>query len=211
MAERDTKRERQQRIVLQFMLAFWALLASVVFFLSPHMRAATRDRRAALELLDKVERAQQLSKVQDTVFDRVKGWGTTIDEIEGLMLAGDAFNYLVKEISAIARGLDVEVVSIRPDYARTNRPREDLPYVDARSVLEVVAPFNAMGELVASLERLSPMLSVELIEVTAGAPPRHRAKLELSLLYVPEQSEGEGEEQQQQAKADRGAGRTAEK
>ena len=206
MAERDAGKERQQRIVLQFMVAFWALLAVFVFFLLPHLRAAGRDRRAAVDLMDKVERARQMSDVQDTVVARVKGWGSTIEGMEALMLRGDAFNFLVKEVSAIARRLDVEVVSIRPDYARTNRPRKELTYVDARSVLEVVAPFDAVGDLVAALERLTPMLSVQLIEVTAGSPPRHRAKLELSLLYVP----AESGEDSQDARPDRGDGRSSE-
>jgi hypothetical protein len=135
-----------------------------------------------------------MADVKDTVTARVRGWQDTIDGMEGSMLHGDAFNYLVKEISRVARRLDVEVISIRPDYARTNRPRENLPYVDARSVLEVAAPFDAVGEMVASLERLTPMLSVQLVQITGLEPPNHRAKFELSLLYMPTTDEESGEE-----------------
>ena len=204
MAQTDPGKERQQRLVLQFMVAFWAMLAAVVFFMSPHLRAAVRDRRAAGSLMQKVERAIQMSDVKDAVTARVEGWGATIEKIEGSMLRGDAFNYLVREVSAIARGLDVEVVSIRPDYSRTNRPRQGFDYVDARSVLEVSASFDAIGELVAALERLTPMLSVQLIEVTAGSPPRHRAKLELSMLHMP----AESGEDSREPPPDRGGGRS---
>ncbi len=193
MAAPDPDKERKQRIALLFMLSFWALLAAFVFGVKPNLDAARQAGVQAEELRNQIERARQMSDVRGAVEKRVEEAKATIDELEGVMLQGDAFNYLVRQISEIARHRNVEVINIRPDYAESRKPREDLPYIDAHAFLEISGAYDAIGETVAELERCSPMLSVVSVEIMQGTElPWHRGKLELSLLCMEEPEEPEG-------------------
>ena len=176
-------KDKQQKIVLIFIVTLIGLAGVVQFYVLKNWNALADTKKQIVKLNDQISQAERGARqaAQDVVHRaEVKSF---VETQQAKMVSGDPFAWVVREISLLAEQEPVHIVGLHPGGKVETKLGS--PTYSAR--IEFSGAYDEIGTYVRDLENRFPTSEVQSFSVGGSRDDksRHEASLEITLAVLP--------------------------
>ena len=189
---RRVPKDKLQKLVLVCIIVLCTVVAAVQFYVLKNWTAYrdTKSRIARLnEQIQEAERQVSQAAQNEAYRGQVKSF---VETQQAAMVSGDAFAWVVREISLLAEQHPVHVLGLHPGDKPDSTGKAK--YLTYSTRIEITGTYDQIGVFVRDLENKFPTGEIRTFRLgAADANGQHQASLNLALLMEPMQSAKKGE------------------
>jgi Tfp pilus assembly protein PilO len=178
-------KEKKQQVLLTVVLCLVATVVVANFIVRPQL-SAVRDATA------KIEELRQKIGIEETKARMEAGNATARDQYAAFleqqdrtMVSGDPFSWVVREMSLLAEGHSVKVLSLRPGAMMDHGRVEKFKTYGTR--IELTGSYDDVGAFVSAIENKYPTADVRSVSFQAGAVGSTTLHASMEVMFIMKQ------------------------
>lgn len=179
-------KQKLQQVVIVSVGSLIALVLACQFYLGKQISSTLHSRRQIVELKHQIEDAEQAAREASKKEGDRQALVAFVEQQRGLMVSGDPFSWLVREISLLAEKHPVHISGLHPG-AMSPHPR-NTHFSVYSATIELAGGYDEVGNFVRDIENTFPtgeIRSVELAGASDSGGGLH-VTLKLALLVRPQ-------------------------
>jgi len=184
---KNLPKDQLQKIILVGIVTLAAVAGTVQFYVFRQWHALFEAKAQIETLTGQVADAQHRQSAATEHEIQVQQLQQFVETQQTGMAQGDAFAWVVREISLLVEKHPVRVLSLRPGANSKQAPNKETAATYSTR-LEVAGTYDQLGQFIQDLENHFPTAEIRALEIAgnSGGPGTHQANIDLAFLVRPE-------------------------
>jgi Tfp pilus assembly protein PilO len=179
-------KEKKQQVLLTGVLCLVGVVVVANFFVLPQL-SAMRDSTAKIEeLRHKISTEETKARLEAGNAAARAGYEAFLEQQHKAMVSGDPFSWVVREMSLLAEGHAVKVVSLRPGALMEHGRVEKFQTYGTR--IELTGSYDDVGAFVSAVENRFPTADVRSVSFQAGAVGSKTLHASMEVMFILKQT-----------------------